>query len=111
MLEGDHLHSHWMNVGRTLTQSNRRLNGSNKIQPIGKTAIPIDTSPAGANTSWRSTAELTTNMKIAVGSESELRDYKQHLRLSYAHEQHVKELSRTQTKTDGTVKLFARKSN
>ena len=29
-------------------------------------AIPIDTSPARADTSWRSTAELTTNMKIAA---------------------------------------------
>ena len=42
------------------------MNGSNKIQPIGKTAIPIDMSPALADTSWRSTAELTTNMEIAV---------------------------------------------
>ena len=29
-------------------------------------AIFIDTQPARANTSWRSTAELTTNVKIAV---------------------------------------------
>ena len=33
---------------------------------MGKTAIPIDTSPARADTSSRSTAELTINVKIAV---------------------------------------------
>ena len=33
---------------------------------MGKTAIPIDTSPARADTSWKSTAELTTNVKMAV---------------------------------------------
>ena len=69
MLQGDQLLSHWLKVGRTLTQSNRHSissNGNSKIQPIGKTAIPIDTSPARADMSWRSTAELTTNLKIAV---------------------------------------------
>ena len=38
-------------------------NGSNIIQPIGKMAIPIDTSLALADMLWRSTAELTTNQK------------------------------------------------
>ena len=34
------------------------------IQPVGKTAIPKDTPPARADTSWASTAGLTTIMKI-----------------------------------------------
>ena len=68
MLEGDHLLSHWLKVGRTLTQSNHHSifrMSSSKTQPIGKTAIPIDTSQ---DMSWRSTVELTTNMKTAVFS-------------------------------------------
>ena len=68
MLEGDHLLSHWLNIGRTLTQPNHRLifrtaatNSANS-----KDGDPIDTSPARADTSWTRTAELTTNMKIVV---------------------------------------------
>ena len=70
MLEGDHLLSHWLNADRTLRQSNRHLiflHGSNRIQPIGKLVIAIGMSPAHANTSWRNTADLTTNMKISAG--------------------------------------------
>ena len=39
-----------------------------QIQPIGKVAIPIDMSPARADMSCKSTAELTTDIKIAVFS-------------------------------------------
>ena len=54
---------------------------------MGKTAIPIDTSPARADTSWRSTAELTTNVKIAVIQFAENRRKERHqfwLRLRHA---------------------------
>ena len=70
VLEGDHLFSHWLNADRTLTQSNRHLiflDGSNRIQLIGKLVIPTGISLAHANTSWRNTADLTTNMKISAG--------------------------------------------
>ena len=73
MLGGDHLLSHWLKVGLTLTQSNRHSifrTAAAKLVPIGKTAIPIDMSSARADTSWRSTVEMTTNTAIflMVGS-------------------------------------------
>ena len=42
VIEGDHLLSHWFKVGRK---------GSSKTEPMRKTAISIDTSPARTDTS------------------------------------------------------------
>ena len=61
-----------LKVGRTLMQYSRRSiigMSATKIQLIGKSAIPIDTSPAHVDTSWTKTAEQTANMKIAVKVE------------------------------------------
>ena len=60
----DHLLSHWLNVGRTLTQSNRRSIFEWQQQ---NSANRKDSDPhQDAHTLRRSTAELTTNMKRAV---------------------------------------------
>ena len=67
MLGGDYFLCHLVNTVLKLTQSDHRsIFRMAIIQPIGKLAIPVDTSLARAETSRRSTAELTNNMKIAV---------------------------------------------
>ena len=66
VLEGDHLLSHWLKVGRTLTQSNRpSIFRTKQNSANGKDGDPHR---HVTGKSWRSTAELTTNVKIAVNN-------------------------------------------